>query len=75
MTRYTVHVHPRSKADRIELLPSAQLEVWTRAPALDGRANEAIRVLIAEWRSVPRSAVEVVSGLRGRTKIVEVAEP
>jgi uncharacterized protein YggU (UPF0235/DUF167 family) len=49
-----------------------QLKVWTKAPAIDGRANEAVCGLIADWLGVPASAVTMVRGAHGRVKLIEV---
>jgi uncharacterized protein (TIGR00251 family) len=42
------------------------------APPVDGAANEALIRFLAASLSVPRSAVELVSGRTGRTKLVAV---
>jgi uncharacterized protein YggU (UPF0235/DUF167 family) len=38
-----------------------------------GKANEAVRALLAETLAVPRSSVRIVSGSAARDKIVELA--
>lgn len=43
------------------------------APPVDGAANEALIRFLAASLSLPRSAVELVSGHTGRTKLVAVA--
>jgi uncharacterized protein len=51
-------------------------EAWkvrVAAPPEGGRANEAVLRLLAETLSVPREAVTLVSGHRGRDKLVELA--
>jgi uncharacterized protein YggU (UPF0235/DUF167 family) len=42
------------------------------APAVEGRANEALRRLLAKQLRVPRSSVTIVRGHRSRDKVVEV---
>ena len=46
--------------------------VHCRAPAQDGRANEAIVRLLAEWLGVPSSTVRLVRVGSARTKQVVV---
>jgi uncharacterized protein len=41
--------------------------------AVDGRANEAAQLAVAEALGVPRSNVRLLSGGRGRLKTLEVA--
>jgi uncharacterized protein (TIGR00251 family) len=50
-------------------------EAWklrVAAPPVDGKANEAIIRFIAKISDVRVSAVRIVSGLTGTTKIIEV---
>jgi uncharacterized protein YggU (UPF0235/DUF167 family) len=42
------------------------------APPVDGAANEALIRLLAERLQVSRSAVRLVAGAAGRSKVVEV---
>jgi len=74
MRRFTIHVHPRARSDRVEAADDGRLEVWTRAVPSDGRANEAVTRLVADWLRVPPSAVRLATGFRSRTKVVEVAD-
>ena len=69
--RLTVYVHPRSGREEVRQA-DGRLEVWTRAPAVDGRANEAVCRLVAGALKVPLSAVQIVHGARARTKLLEV---
>jgi hypothetical protein len=39
---------------------------------VEGKANEAVIKLLARHFKVPKSAVKIVVGLTGRTKIVDV---
>ncbi|HEX2131309.1 MAG TPA: DUF167 domain-containing protein [Actinophytocola sp.] len=49
------------------------LVVAVPAPAVDGKANEAVRRALAAAFGVRRRDVTIVTGARGRDKIVEVA--
>jgi uncharacterized protein len=52
------------------------LIVAVSAPAVDGRANEAVRRALADAFAVRRQDVEIVRGERSRDKLVEVdADP
>ena len=48
------------------------LKVRLAAPPVEGRANEALRRLLAEHLNVPLSAIEIVSGERSRTKRLRI---
>jgi uncharacterized protein (TIGR00251 family) len=48
----------------------AQLKVAVKAPPLEGRANAALIEFLAETFSVPKNAVEIVSGEGSRNKVL-----
>jgi hypothetical protein len=70
--KLTVRVTPRAKKD--EVIPGDPLRVRVTAAPVDGKANAAVCRLLAKHYGVRRSAVRVVSGESGRTKIVEVRQ-
>jgi uncharacterized protein (TIGR00251 family) len=48
---------------------AAQLKIAIHAPPLDGRANAALIAFLAETFSVPKNAVELISGELSRSKV------
>ena len=48
------------------------LKLTLSAPPLDGRANAALAEFLAEVFSVPRAAVQVVTGDRSRNKVIRI---
>jgi uncharacterized protein (TIGR00251 family) len=50
-----------------------RLLVRTTAPPVDGKANDAVRRLLAEHFGVSTSKIEIVAGHRSRDKTVEIA--
>jgi uncharacterized protein YggU (UPF0235/DUF167 family) len=51
------------------------LVVAVTAPAVDGRANDAVRRALADALAVPRADLALVAGERGRDKLVALARP
>ena len=49
--------------------PQAQVKIAVQAPALEGRANEALIGFLAATFGVPKRAVELVSGELSRSKV------
>lgn len=47
----------------------AQLKIAVQAPPLEGRANAALIAFLAEMFSVPKNAVELVTGDLSRSKV------
>ena len=67
-----VRVTPRSARDEITGWQDGALRVRLRAPPVDGKANEALRQLLAKRLGVAPSAVSIVSGETARLKRVRV---
>jgi uncharacterized protein len=47
----------------------AQLKIAVHAPPLEGRANEALIMFLAETFELPKGAVQIVSGELSRSKV------
>ena len=73
MLRVTARVHPNATRARLAW-DGAVLSIWVTAPAVEGAANRAVLAAAARWLGVRPSAVRIVSGARGRTKLLEVAD-
>jgi uncharacterized protein (TIGR00251 family) len=71
-TLLSVRVTPRSSKDEIGAWDGSVLRVKLRAPPVDGRANEALRRLLAEHLGLAPSSVEVVSGATSRIKRLRI---
>ncbi len=71
--RLSVTVTPNARATRVEQVDASRLRVAVTAPPRDGRANEAVREVLAVHFGVPRSQVRIIRGAAGRHKIVEIA--
>ena len=48
---------------------AAQLKIAVHAPPLEGRANQALIVFLAETFGVPKNAVELIAGELSRSKV------
>ena len=69
---FKVRVQPRASKNQIAGLYEDAIKLRITAPPVDGEANEACRVYLAELLKVPRSRVEIVSGHTGRNKTIKV---
>jgi len=69
---FEVRVAPRASRNRVVGIRDGALKVALTAPPVDGAANEALRKLLSKTLGVPKSAVEIVRGERGRTKLLRV---
>ena len=67
---FEVRVAPRAARAAIAGVHAGALKLSLTAPPVDGAANAALIELLADALSVPRRAVRIVRGERGRTKTV-----
>jgi uncharacterized protein len=70
---FGVHVVPRASRDQIQGEHGGALKIRLTAPAVEGRANLALRRLLAETLNVPIAAVRILAGETSRAKRVAVA--
>ena len=67
-----VRVIPRARRDEVAGERAGRLLVRTTAPPVDGKANEAVRRLVAAHCGVPVCGVELVRGATSRDKTLRV---
>jgi uncharacterized protein (TIGR00251 family) len=72
LMRFAVRVKPGASRTFVGGRRGEALVVSVSAPALDGRANEAVRKALADAFGVRARDVTIVRGERGRDKLVEL---
>jgi uncharacterized protein (TIGR00251 family) len=70
---FPVRVQPRAARTAITGTVGDTLKLSLSAPPLEGRANLAVIEFFSEIFSVPRSAVQVLTGERSRNKVIRIA--
>jgi uncharacterized protein (TIGR00251 family) len=68
-----VRVTPGARRDEVIGWSGDDLRIRLRAQPEGGRANEALRRLLAERLDIPRSDVEIVAGATSRRKRLRIA--
>jgi uncharacterized protein (TIGR00251 family) len=69
---FPVRIQPRASNDEIVGEMAGAIKIRLQAPAVEGRANEALIEYLAQLLKTPRAAVRIVSGERSRIKRVEI---
>ena len=69
---FAVRVQPRASKDEIVGEMAGAIKIRLQAPALEGRANEALIEFLAELLKTPKGAVRILNGERSRIKRVEI---
>ena len=70
--KISVKVKPRSKNDSVERVSPGELIVRVKAPAIEGRANDAVIKMVSVYLNIPKSRIEIVRGIKGRSKLLEI---
>lgn len=71
--KQAVKVKPGSKKGSfIQTSLTGELLVHVREPAVNGKANQAVIALLADYYEVPKSHVRITGGHTSRNKIVEI---
>ncbi|HEX7480651.1 MAG TPA: DUF167 domain-containing protein [Polyangiales bacterium] len=69
---FSVRVSPRASRSAVTGLHDSALKVSLAAPPVDGEANAELCALLAKCLHVPKRAVSVLQGERGKSKVVRV---
>ena len=69
---FAVRVQPRASRDAVDGVREGALRVRLTAPPVEGEANAALVRFLASRLHLPKSAVRILSGERGRVKRIAV---
>lgn len=72
MIKISIKVKPNSKQDLVEPAGEDRFVVRVKEKAVEGRANEAVVKLLAEYFDVPRNRIAVLRGMKSRDKVIEI---
>ena len=67
-----IRVQPRAKRTEVAGERDGAVVIRVNAPPVEGKANEAVRALIAKRVGVPKGAVQIVRGGGSRDKFVRI---
>ena len=72
MTTIRVHVIPNAKIDKVVGEHGDAIKIKLRAPAIEGKANTALRRFLAEKLSISQRAIVLDRGERSRDKVLRI---
>lgn len=70
--RISIKITPNAKKEAIIDKGSNCFKVKVGAPAIEGKANEAMIKILAEYFNVPKSRIRIARGKFAKNKIVEI---
>jgi uncharacterized protein (TIGR00251 family) len=68
-----VRLQPRASRDGIEGMHGDALKVKVTAPPVEGKANKAVKKLLAKQLGIALSQVEIIAGERSREKLLRIS--
>ena len=69
---FSVRVVPRASKEGVAGFEGGVLRIRLNAPPVEGKANEALTRFLAKALGVSRGSVTLVSGEKGRNKIIRI---
>lgn len=69
-----VKVKAKAKRKYLEQIDETHFEIAVNEPAEQGKANQAVIKVLAEYLDVSRSQLEIISGRKAKQKIVELSK-
>lgn len=67
-----VKAKPNSKQEKIQEVDGTHFVVFVKALPVEGKANQAILRLLAEYFKLPKGNIRIISGYTSRQKVIEV---
>jgi uncharacterized protein (TIGR00251 family) len=72
VTTIRVHVIPNAKIDKVVGEHGDAIKIKLRAPAIEGKANTALRTFLAEKLRIPQRAIVLARGERSLDKVLRI---
>ena len=72
MPALRVHIVPNAKIDKVSGEYNSAIKIKLRAPAIEGKANAALRRFLAEKLGIPQRAIVLEHGERSRDKVIRI---
>ena len=70
--KLSIRVKPNGRKNEVRQLEPGKLLVTVTAPPVEGKANEKVIELLAEYFDVPKRAITILHGAKGKDKLVEI---
>lgn len=71
--RISVTVKPKSKKEFVKKIENFSYSISVKEEAKEGRANVAIIKALSEYFKIPKSKINILSGLNFKQKVIEIS--
>ncbi len=69
-----ITVKTNSHQSLVEKIDDNHYRVEVKEPPVEGRANKAVVEAVADYFALPKSAITISSGQKGKKKVLEILE-
>lgn len=70
--KISVKVKPNAKQEKVEPIAQNSFLVWVKEKPAEGKANQAVIRVLAEYFNVPRSSLSLLKGQKSKEKLFEI---
>lgn len=70
--RIQAKVKTQSQKIKVEKLNETQYIVHVKEPPVEGKANDAVIALLAEYFKVKKNQIDIITGEKAKQKIIEI---
>ena len=70
--KFKITVKPNARKNEVTRIADGTLVVHVAVPPIEGKANEKVIEVLSEYLKKPKRSISIVSGFRGRDKIIEI---
>ena len=70
--RIKISVKPNARKDEVIKADDGSLTIRVAMPPVEGKANERIIEVLADYFGKPKRNVSILAGFKGRKKLVEI---
>ena len=67
-----IKVIPNASKDQIIKIDESNLKIKTNKPPEDGKANEAVIEILANYLNVKKNQIKIISGINSQKKIIQI---
>lgn len=70
--KFKIIVKPNARKNEVTRTTDGTLVIRVTVPPIEGKANEKVIEVLSEYLNKPKRSIYIVSGLKGKNKIIEV---
>ncbi|MGD0591389.1 MAG: DUF167 domain-containing protein [Bacteroidota bacterium] len=70
--KLTVKVKPNARKNEVKRAEDGTFTIFVTDPPREGKANEKLIELLAEYLEKPKRCISIVAGFKSKIKIVEI---